>query len=190
MPRDELLAEYALLDGIQPSLAELLRTYRNVGQGVCAVDPVMQVVMPVPSWAEYCWFERVEVNVPASDSDRVQFWIVPANERNLIEWLFAEQQSGDNQSRGFTMVFPAGYEQTTTNQMEFIQITTAANGRTWWPDPGGIQVVNQVQPGPILLEPGTILQMNPDGSGSAASVWNIFIRMTRTKIIRARPPQS
>lgn len=177
-----------VMAGINASLISMLRNFSPGDLGVCVVDDKLQLALPISLWDWYAFWERADTaSILAGASTPTTLATVPNDERWLLEALRIERTSGDNDLDGVDLVYPAGYF-SGDSRSRFLSLASASDGVLFWPDPGGQQTWTQYQAGPILLEPGTVLQVEPDGTGVSATVFRGRIATRRTKIIRAMVP--
>lgn len=176
------------IPGLDQALIDVLRAFKPGGVGVCELDPVIQVVLPVSWWMEWAWYETGSVSVPASGGDPVTMYTVPQDERNFLEYLTAERTAGDNTFNMFTVDCVDGYRGGADNDLRLLQLTTAGTIAVW-PDRAGRQTLTEwVDTWPLMLEPGTTVMLDPAAAGSSASTFKYKIRLLRQKIVRARAP--
>jgi len=176
------------LRGIPASLLGLLNRFSSSYNGVCWVSDEMQLVLPVPDWHLYAWTEALTANILATQTALETVFTVPTDERVYLDYVLVARATGDNLINNLAFSLPTGYFGG-TQSVQFYGLNAGA-ALLYWPDTLDVATINNFQmPGPLLLEPGTIVQIDPTGAGSAASTWTVVLLMRRTKLIRARPPQ-
>lgn len=182
-----MVAAGGQLRNLDGTLRDLLAAYSPDGGGVEGVAPGLQVSLPIPGWAEWVWHERIDSpSVAAGNSDILTLWTVPEDERVTFDSIRLIQQSGDNLIARLRIKYPTGYWAGSATT-DVLYLTTAAD-KLFWPDYGGQQTVDAIVAGPVHLEPGSLIQMDPSGAGSAATVFRAWIRLTRCKLCRAQAP--
>lgn len=176
------------MPGVEETLRQVTRAYR---QGMIApasaISDDINVTLPVPHWAEWSFVNLVGANYTAGQAVLLNLLTIPANERALLHSVSASRASGDNLVFALSVTFPADYG-TGTRRLD-LNYLTGGLSRMWWPDPGGEQSTFYGGPqGPVLLEPNSIIQLESDGTGVAASVFNVQILRTRMRLQRANAP--
>jgi len=175
------------IPGISQALLESLLAWRPSELGVCVVDPAVQVVLPYPEWYWYTFVEQLTSPEVAIGSVLPNLlYTVPVNERAWLDGISCIRDSGDNLALDLRIVLPAGYG-SGTRTILLTNLTTADDVIYW---PAGLQTVNRaIGPAPVLLEPGTLVELIPSGAGSATSTWNSAVLLRRTNLVRSMVPQ-
>ena len=175
------------LPGLDDTLRDVLRSYRAGDVGIEEVSARIQVVMDIPAGMEYGWVEDVTAAYTAGQSTAEVVFTVPGNERAYLAAWVSERLTGDNDLRGMRITYPVGYW-SGTGAINLVR-TTAGVTRMFWPDMGNDQAINlKVDVSPVLLEPGTLVELEPGGAGVAASTFYSRVLLRRWKIARALPP--
>jgi len=178
-----------VMPGLEQSIMDVLTQYRPGALGVCEVDPKIQITLPVHLWDWWDHFEFVTLpSQGAGSTTAVTMFTVPTDERALLHMVRAARNSGDNQVGTFNTVNPVGYRAGSQAERPF-QILATRIAAPFWPDPGATQAlyISQVA-APLLCEPGTLINLTPDGTGVAGTVWACSLSMWRSKLVRARAP--
>lgn len=168
-------------------LCDILVHYRPEQRGLDSVSSQAIVTLPTPDWAHYAWLAYSLQTVAASSSGLETIYTVPDNLRLWCESVVVQRQSGDNNAYGIVIIQPEGYFTGSPAHDRVIQLVSA-DADVFWPDPGGRQDVQWTIPGPMLLEPGTIIRLDPDGSGVGETIFRAWVRGRAMKITRARTP--
>ncbi len=168
------------------ALLDYMRAYTPSPEGVCYLHDQMAITLPLPEWAWYAWFETLTANLTAGQGTDETVFTVPGDERIYLDGIVAVRTGGDNNIDGLTVAYPTGYF---AGAAVATIIAVTATTIVFWPDPGGLQTTTYVQGNPpLLLEPGSVIAISPDGSGVSASTVLLQISMRRTKIVRALVP--
>ena len=173
-----------VMAGLNASLIALLRNFQPGDLGVCVVDEKIQLSLPIAEWATWGWNQQDTITLGAGASAVVTVFTVPNDERIWLDYARCGRSSGDNDFRAIQITPPAGYSSLAANY-SIMSLATLATSIYW---PSGQQTADVDVPGPILLEPGTIIQLLPGGTGVAATNVRIDINMRRTKMVRALAP--
>jgi len=180
-----------VLAGLERSLLAILRNYRPGDIGICEVGEKLQLSLPVPDWAMWgSLVTGVTAEADAGASTYLQVFQVPTDERWYLEYVLVSRASGDNRSFQLRITCPSGYVDGPVDNYRLHALVTGISGYNW-PDEHEtlpIDITVQRPPGGLLLEPGTILDMNTNGTGVAATTFNTTCLTRRTKIIRAMVP--
>jgi len=178
-----------VLPGLDAALLELLRNYRPGDIGICEVDPKLQLSLPMPEWAWYYLHSiATSATVAASTAATVVLYTVPMDRRAWLDGVFALRSGGsDNEIDRIWIQAPEGYYVGAENQIILKRLGTAG-ADIIWPDPSGLQASTYLQPGPILMEPGTQVQARFTGAGVAISSIYHQITMRQTKLLQAVLP--
>lgn len=175
------------IPGLDQAMIQALRAYRPATEGVSRLDPFLHVVLPLPEWYIYSWVEAVDVALEAGESDRQAGFTVPQDERVWIENVRFTRTSGDNTLDSISVTYPLGYG--SGGRVLGLLSLSSAGTSIYWPDIAGRQTVNYaVDSVPLLLEPGTTVDIDPTGAGVAASVVALRMLIRRMKVVRAQPP--
>lgn len=176
-----------VMAGLNSSLLEFLANFSPGDLGVCVVDERLQLTLPIPDWGVYSFFDCGDLVVAAAEDDPQTICTVPTNERAWVDGVRAQVTAGDNLLSRIQVVNPAGYG-TDDRVVDLISITTSG-GHVWWPDPGGKQAVSWIlSTGPLLLEPGSSLRLDLNGTGVAATTVRYEALLRRSKLVRALAP--
>jgi len=180
-----------VIPGLEQAVAAILRNYNPGDIGICEIADKISLSLPVPDWASYCWTEEVDAVWAGAATGNQLIYTVPADERNtLVSWC-SHRAAGDNTFSILRITAPAGYG--AGSRVVDLMAMAAGSTRIYWPDPGG----NQTIPGnslanpamlPLLLEPGTILEILADAAGVAATTITSQIMLIRSKVVRALIP--
>jgi len=178
-----------VLPGLERSLLAVLANYRPGDIGICEVGDKLQLTLNLDHWAE--WFHYQTFLTPSIDAGAnasVTVWTVPTDERAWLDFMYASRASGDNLVGAFVVIPPAGYFEGPLSPTYQVQQIPAGSETPFWPDPGGIQTVTTQAVGPILMEPGSQVQIVASGAGVGASTFNVRLALRRTKLMRAMVP--
>jgi len=181
-----------VLRGLEAALLDMLVNYNPGDIGICELSPQIQLTLPVdPLWSWWSWIENETVNVGAAATDTGTLFTVPQDERAQLCGWYSQRDSGDNTIDAFRILPPVGYQSGTIPVTLTYAETTAL--RLSWPDYGNMRVPESevlfgLNVAPILLEPGTTLDMDLAAAGVSASVFSYVIVLKRTKLIRAMGP--
>lgn len=182
----------APIEGEIQSLDGALRdflTHYDPGQLPFGIQTCV-ITLPLPDWATFSYLVNdVTPSISAGSSDRVNMYRVRQDERAWLDAVRVVRVSGDNNIADVGVTFPARYFEGDDGFGVLTILQTPATN-LWWPDRGGKQTINVDVPGPVLLEPNTVVQFLPDGSGVGATVFRFYLWLRRTKIIRAQLPTS
>jgi len=175
-----------VMAGLNQSLISLLANFSPGDLGVCVVDDKLQLSLPVPDWSDWSWVEQGDTaSIDAGDSTDIALFAVPADERALLYGVNLYRASGDNTWSLLFLTVPPLYS-SGTGEYHLVHLSSAATEIYW---PRGDQAVrHSAGESPILLEPGTLVELRPSGAGSAASVATYEILLRRRKIVRAMAP--
>jgi len=178
-----------VLPGLETSLLHQLLNYRPGDIGICELAEQLQLTLPLADWAQYAFHVQVDVSLTATQDDPETIWTVPDNERIWLQSAVTYRSTGDNLAVGFRLIYPAAYKEVASVQyVDIIGGMTAATN-IFWPDPGAMQALYTTYvPPPLLLEPGTIIQLDPGQAGVSASVFATHLTMRRTSLVRAMVP--
>jgi len=175
------------IPGLSQTMLESFKDYRPSELGPCYIDPRITVSLPYPEWYKYSWLEQGVASLTAAQSAAEVIYTVPLNERCYLHGLYATRATGDNTVAGFALIYPSDYTSGGGN-LTLLTVTTFIPV-AWWPDPGDIQGLDTNMPGdPLLLEPGTIIELDPGAAGASASTFNFNIMLTRFKLVRSLAP--
>jgi len=171
------------LDG---ALRDLLQRYVPDGEGLTKIQGCM-IVLTVPAWAEASVYDTGNVASIGAGSGAVQiFFTVPPDRRLWLDGLRFDRASGDNAVNRIGVVQPQGYTNDATD-MALIQYSTAPNSG-FWPDPAIQANIQAMAGGPLLLEPGATIQLNPSGAGASATVFRYYLQYRLMRLVRQFSP--
>lgn len=172
-------------------LCDLLEHYQPGETGVNGLNGALVVTLPVPYWGEYAYYQAGQQGMSAGEGSAQTLLLVPENERWVLDYLHVQRTGGgDNDITGLQITHPSGYSTDPNSLVDrFINLSTNAT-LVYWPDPAGRQAnVQYYNGGPsILLEPGSIVQVAPGGTGVAGTTFNYRSHTRRMKYTRARLP--
>jgi len=176
-----------VMAGLNASLLDMLANFDPGDLGVCIVDDKLQLSLAIPDWAIWSFVSIETISLTAGQNVTKDLWTVPQDERNWFDGIYAHMNSGDNKVNTVHLQIPAAYGAGATTA---ILLSTGQVDNLWWPDNGGwlTTVSGGMHHGPILLEPGTIIQVGSPGAGVAASTYVAQIHLRRQKISRALAP--
>jgi len=173
--------------GLERAAADMLRHYDAGDLGVDRIDGCV-IGLTHSEWAWWSWHESLVTAVGAiASGDAVVLFTVPADERAWLDAAFLVRNAGDNTISQLRVLSAAEYTSSATLAFFLVHLTTAAT-TLFWPDAGGKQTVTRIAPGPLLLEPGSVVELLPAGVGSVGSDWIVSLLMRRTRIHRQRTP--
>jgi len=175
--------------GLTQALLEALAQYQPSEGGVCYINPEISIVLPLEGWSRVGRTSTADTVLTAGQSDQEPFWTVPADERHWIHAIFMTRTGGDNTISQFYMNYPEGYFTGVTG----VQLIApdAGQSQMWWPigiNTGEFDAGAHQMPGPVMMEPGTVLEVNPNGVGVAISTFHTELLLTTTKLVRALAP--
>lgn len=177
-----------VVPGLDNALLDSLRNYKVGGEGVDEIAPTMQLTLPVPEWGYYSWFIKgTTPSIPAGSSTVVDFYNVPDDIRMWVDSAYFIIASGDNRVNQFSLSAPVGYYSGADPQIVMADMSTPAI-YMMWPDVRGAQTFDYFAGGPVLMEPGSKLQVKPSGAGVGASTITYHVLARATKLIRDRTP--
>jgi len=179
------------MPGLEESVAAILRNYNPGDIGICELADQVQLTLPAPAWAESALLAGRTQSYAAGQSTALVALTVPTNERWFLSSFYVKVSGGDGNIDWVDCEPPEGYRDTAgvADFFRLVRLTTAGS-EIYWPDNGGAQTLSQIQnpAESILMEPGTIIHVKMNGSGSTGgnlvSEWN----MRRVKLIRAQAP--
>lgn len=167
-------------------LLDLLRAYRPSEKGPCFIGDELALVLPVPQAFQFPIVDMGTASFSAGQTDPELVYTVPQDRRAWLGGLFASRASGDNLLRVIEVRYPAGHG--TAQNLRLIRLTTEAVN-VFWPDVGGRQAVTFcISVAPLLLEPGTLVYLTPNGDGVSASTAAYEMVMYQSKLIPNLPP--
>jgi len=175
------------LPGLTQAIIDSLRNYKTSPAGICYLSSDLQVTLPYADWATYSWFEvGTETYAIAATNPQVIF-TVPTNERVYLDCITVRRTSGDNLMNLIRLINPVGYG-SGDRTVDLLSLSSSA-ANMWWPDMGGVQGLNWIaNPGPILLEPGATVALDPNGSGVAETLFHWEMVLRRCKLSRQLVP--
>jgi hypothetical protein len=134
----------------------------------------IRITLPLPDvlWAE--WGGYYANSLSAGSSSAFSVATVPSNERWELHEIFVDRDSGDNTFRNLYLTYPSQEGPVAgTTKLQFYVFVAAA------------QTSRRIEPShPMMLPPGTTITVTPDGTGTAATVINTFMRGRRTVVVR------
>lgn len=177
-----------VLPGLNEALIALLRNFDPGEYGVGAVDKLCTVTLPIPEWASWAYLHAgVTASVGAGVATDVVLYTVPADERAYLIHCAAVRLTGDNKLDKLEIVYPEGYYSDVDTL--FLMWYGPAISATYWPEFSQSSSFFSAGPaGPLLLEPGTVVQFHTSGDGVAASTFDYQVMLRRTKLVRAQAP--
>jgi len=180
------MAVKGIIENLDLALREYLDAYQPGALGLDGVSTCV-IALPVPEWSVYGWSENPTISLTAAQVTDEPVFTLPLNERAWLQYFIAERSTGDNNIGNLGLTMPAEYR----SGAALTNVCTAAVAGTklFWPDIAGIVSLDSQAPSePILLEPGSILSISPDGTGASASTWACRLLMKRMKLVRAQAP--
>ncbi len=143
------------------------------------------LALTIPDWSTWSWTQNGSTgNIAAGATTTQVLFTVPDDERAYLHGIYALVASGDNTIDGVGLGFPAAYS--SGGVLDLLQLATA-NAQIYWPHVG--QTINRgIGPTPVLLEPGTNIQLFPSGAGAAITTISFNMSLRRTKLIRQLDP--
>jgi len=187
-PLSNLAPSYAVVPGLQRAEREIFDPLRPSEQGICAVDSVMQVTLPVPAWGVFCWVEAYTVSYTAAQGAQFTMLTVPPNERWWVFNGLVEIATGDNNVVGLYYTNADPYSGTSGAQIDLL-VLASATSRIIWPDLAGRQTVNTwTDVVPQMLEPGTIMVVSTNGSGASAGTIDLTLTIHKTRMAHTLEP--
>ena len=187
LPEDKPVGVIA---GLNSSLLHLLANFSPGDLGVCVVDEKLQLSLSLPEWSRWaCALVDTMPSMTATENDPEPIVTVPGDERWWLDSVWIERQTGDNNITGINLVMPEGYFVGAGS----VPLFTSPSGPTKviWPDNRGdftYDFAVDMPPGGLLMEPGAVLELDPSGSGVAATVFKYWILVKRSKLIRSMVP--
>ena len=175
------------LGGLAQALIHLLANYSPGETGINELDPSLQLTLPYPEW--HIWSSSIvyPYTYSAGESGLKDVFTVPDDERAWFDGIHSRIASGDNKLSNISLVMPAGYYEGSANTI--ILGLTTNDTEIFWPDPAGIQTVERLLGWPpLLLEPGTKVQVNLKGSGVSGGIFSTDVLVRRMKLRRAIAP--
>lgn len=174
-----------VMAGLNSSLLALLANFSPGDLGVCIVDEKLQLSLPLADWGMWSWIEQGDTaSITAASSVPINLFEVPTDERAWLDGFWVTRLSGDNTWKQLKITAPADYR--AGNGVADLVELVSASTQIYWPN-GGQSTTKQL-PGPILLEPGSLVRLIPAGAGVAASVGTYAVLLRRTKLVRALAP--
>jgi len=175
-----------VMAGLNASLIALLANFSPGDLGVCVIDEKLQLSLAVPDWATWAWIDQGSTaSISAASSDPVVLFTVPSDERAWLDGVIVERASGDNDWHSLIVTSPADYR-SGTGVAVLLELGTYTASIYW---PRGGQVIRiGIPDAPVLLEPGSLVSVLPDGTGVSATVGDYQIMLRRTKFVRALTP--
>lgn len=178
------------IPGLDGALRDAMRAYEPGDVGVSRLDACV-ISLGFAEWAWYSWYEKgSSASITAGATGNLVVYTTPLDRLTWVDYVSILRTSGDNLVEEIQFNLPEGYFAGSEPELLALLLSTATT-RAFWPDPGGVQTVGEVCPGPLLLQPGTEIRLRHDGTGVAATVFNYRIVMRQSKLVRsllALPP--
>lgn len=188
VPAQEVSRARGTLPGMDATLLGLFANYNPGELGVAELSERFNLTFPYDLWAWYAFYkEALTENWPAGSTTTVTIYTVPTNRRLWFQGFSCERSSGDNLMNQLMISYPTGYYEGTDFQPMLLDLTSPAT-ILCWPDEGGRQASTRWMPGPILLEPGTQVQLKPSGAGAAVTKFEYSILGRMTDLVRDSTP--
>lgn len=167
-------------------LREFLRGFRPGRGGLDSILDAQMMTLPLPAWAQ--WAQVTNGNTAsqlAGSTTRITLETVPNDQRWWLNILFVTTSTGDNLPGNLVItgggLYPAGVVFLANNEAG----TRAYMGWPMVKSTSGANVDTSYGPaGNLLLEPGTIISLDPTGAGIAATVFTYRMHTLRTKLVR------
>jgi len=173
--------------GMDQALLQLMRAYKPSTNGQGGVNDLCIITLPVERWAEYSWSQDGDASLTAGQSSIETLFTIPLDERATLLAVTLERTGGDMAIRGISVLVPGGYQGGGGDgRIHLTFLATDSTQFAYWPH--GAQSVNLATPGPLPLEPGTQIDLQPSGAGASVSTVNYKLMMTRSKIIHSTVP--
>jgi len=175
------------LQNLDGALRDVLSHYQPGSVGLAEITSCM-VALTYAEWAWWSWLEaQPSASIAGGSAETIVMYTVPDNERVWLDGVVVRRNGGDNDLDYVDAAWPSDYRSGSLDDIRLVELATNAT-RLYWPDENGSQAVVLYTPGPILLEPGSQIRMRTGGAGASASVFHWFIRMRRSKLVRALAP--
>lgn len=174
-----------VMPGLDAALLDRLRNYRPGDIGICELADKLQLTLPLPEWAWYCYAAIGQsAEADAGFSGFTDIYTMPTDRRAWVDGVVFSRAGGDDNTMDrVTLKMPPGYVTGASDQVDLKRLDTAGTSIIW-PDPSGTQASSRLMPGPVLMEPGATLQVRWSGAGVAATAANYEILMRMTKLVR------
>jgi len=187
MPEPERERVTGVLLGLNHLLTNWLQSFDPGLEGICQIDPNLVINLPLPYWGVNAWAYHDTINIAAGETDLQVVYTVPMGERKLMRGVRCAMASGDNLLDYIELEQPAAYTDGDQGGALYLVLLQGGDGNLWWPDySGSLTELNAAgPPGPILLEPGAVIRVKPDGTGASASVIRTQIIGEQFRIIPA-----
>lgn len=171
------------LKGGDRALMEMLDHYRgpeHIG---------LNITLPVENWDRYAYFHAESYTRDAGDGDTFTALTIPLDVRAMLIAYRVFRASGDGTLSDLEIRYPLAYSSSAISSI-LVSATTVTS--LFWPDPSGVQssLGYMKGPTPLLLEPGTLLDVDPAGDGVAETVFASRIDLIYCKIVRAQAPRA
>lgn len=177
--------------GLDQALLDCLRAYKPSPEGPDGVSSQIILGLPISDWAHFQLVEFGEVSVPAASSVAVTVRTIPQDQRHYLEHVLVFRATGDNTIQAVQIVYPAGNIGAGTSSTGGIQLKRLITAGTliYWPDRRATQaVLYSMEVYPLLLEPGSLVQILPAGAGAGASTFTTAVLTKGSKLIPAKTP--
>jgi len=181
-----------VIPGLETAIAAILRNYNPGDIGICEVMDKLQLSLSVPYWAEYPWYniERTAA-VAGGFGGAITVYTVPMDRRYLVQAITAERVSGGDGSLTYIQLVPPG-ENVSAGAGTVVRLAQVEgnDNNMSWPNKAGVTTVAEIfhVPSPLLLEPGTLIQIRTAGTGVSATEWDTEVVGVMIPITRAMAP--
>jgi len=193
LPGDEIppgLRTSGVMPGLNDSLIHILRNFEPGVEGVCEVEQKLQLGLQVPEWSRWSYsIAGATSSMAAAETIPLIFVTVPFDERWWLEYVRLTRASGDNTVQQIRVNAPADYGE--GDLATPVVVLTTDTTAIFWPDQGSLQTVTDRVDMPregYLMEPGSSIAVAPDGKGVAATIYNYFTLVKKSKIVRVLTP--
>jgi hypothetical protein len=175
------------LGGLAQALIHLLANYNPGESGISELASNLQLTLPVPDWGLWALTVIYPYTYTGGESGLETVFTVPDDERAYLQAVHSRIASGDNKVSNIALVAPAAYQEGTG--VAYLVGTSASVDEIFWPDPGAVQTPDHLlNHSPLLLEPGTRIQVNLDGDGVSSGILDTKLLLLKSKLIRAQTP--
>lgn len=176
------------IPGLQYAFRDAFAAYSPSQLGPCELDDYLHLVLPIPEWATWSYYSETLASFDATESAYGIGYTVRTDRRVWVSNIEVARATGDNTIARLRLVCPTGYFEGSANNV-LLNLSAAQTG-LYWPDPLGRQTVDGINQGsgPILLEPGTTIEVEAQGAGVSASTFTFRLTTVHTKLVRAMVP--